>query len=86
MVPTDGELVFAPVAAAKLLKGLKLDTERRSGTVEKTPIEVLRRAIETSRQALALGEQIIKNFAAVNAERQRRHAPREKIGPRWMRR
>jgi len=76
MIPTNGEPVFAPVAAAKLLRGLKLNPDQRSGTSERTPIEVLRRAIEVSRKALALGEEIIAYFANMNAMRSQRQDAR----------
>jgi transcriptional regulator with XRE-family HTH domain len=61
--------VFAPAAAAKLLKGLQIGED---STTKRTPIAELKTAITLGESALADGENLIENFKKFNAERIRR--------------
>jgi DNA-binding XRE family transcriptional regulator len=60
--------VFAPAAAAKLLKTLRLE----ESSVERTPIGKIRLAIAAAEHALGEGQNIIQNFQRLNAEREKR--------------
>jgi transcriptional regulator with XRE-family HTH domain len=61
--------VFAPAAAAKLLKSLQLGKEP---TTKRTPIAELKSAISLAESALGDGQNIIQNFQKMNAERVKR--------------
>jgi hypothetical protein len=58
--------VFAPAAAAKLLKSLQVGDEL---TISRIPIADLKSAITLSESALGDGENLIENFQKVNAAR-----------------
>jgi hypothetical protein len=60
--------VFAPAAAAKLLKTLRLE----ESSVERTPVSKLRDAIALAERALGEGQNVIQNFQRLNAERDNR--------------
>ncbi|RTM12714.1 MAG: hypothetical protein EKK33_15145 [Bradyrhizobiaceae bacterium] len=60
--------VFAPAAAAKLLKTLRLE----SSSVERTPISKVREGISIGEHALGEGQFIIENFQQLNSEREKR--------------
>jgi transcriptional regulator with XRE-family HTH domain len=61
--------VFAPTAAAKLLKSLQLDKDPVS---KRIPIADLKSAIALAESALGEGLNLIENFQKLNAERKRR--------------
>jgi len=61
--------VFAPAAAARLLKSLTISDPRE---IERLPINDLLPEIRRGEEALYDGVVIINNFAAANRERQRR--------------
>lgn len=70
LVPDDKHgAVFAPVAAAKLLKNLELG---ENPGVKKVPIGDLASKIKLGEAALAGGEALIENFARMNVERMKR--------------
>jgi DNA-binding XRE family transcriptional regulator len=60
--------VFAPAAAAKLLKTLRLE----DSSIERTPIAKMKDAIAIGERTLAEGEAIIQNFQRLNSEREKR--------------
>lgn len=60
--------VFAPAAASKLLKNLKLEHP----TAERTPVSTIREATKIGEHALAEGENIIQNFRRLNQAREER--------------
>jgi len=62
--------VFAPAAAARLLKSLQLGEEPVS---KRTPIDDLKPILRLGEEALGAGENLIQNFRKANAERERRH-------------
>jgi transcriptional regulator with XRE-family HTH domain len=69
LIPDDKHgAVFAPAAAAKLLKNLKLENP----TTERTPISRIRDAIAVGERALGEGEAIVHNFQRLNSEREKR--------------
>jgi DNA-binding XRE family transcriptional regulator len=69
LIPDDKHgAVFAPAAAAKLLKTLKLENP----AVERTPISKIREAIAVAERALGEGQNIIHNFQRLNHERKKR--------------
>jgi hypothetical protein len=61
--------VFAPAAAAKLLKSLQIGEEP---TATRIPIDELKAAIALGEAALGGGENLIENFQKFNAERIKR--------------
>lgn len=61
--------IFAPTAAAKLLKALRLGDEP---TTQKIPISDLRPQIKSGEFALAEGQNLISNFIRMNQERAKR--------------
>ncbi|MBG0794762.1 hypothetical protein IYY11_15515 [Methylocystis sp. H62] len=63
---------FKPVAAAKLLK--KIDIAKKD--VGHVSVGELVSAITAGREALGAGEILLENFRRLNAEKQRRTAPR----------
>jgi len=69
----DGEhgAVFAPAAAAKLMKNLQLGD---SPSLDKIPISEISSVIKIGESALFEGQQLIHNFERLNAERTRRNA------------
>lgn len=70
LIPDDEhEAVFAPAAAAKLLKSLQIEEEPIANRV---PISDLKPIIKLAELALYEGENIIQNFHNANAERRRR--------------
>lgn len=70
MIPDQNhDAVFAPAAAAKLLKGLQL-TDKPSG--QRVPVADLEQAIKVGESALATGQNIIENFQKLNAARVQR--------------
>jgi len=62
------DAVFAPAAAAKLLKNLKLENP----TADRTPIGKIKDAIAMGERALGEGQTIIHNFQKLNSEREKR--------------
>jgi DNA-binding XRE family transcriptional regulator len=71
LIPDDKHgAVFAPAAAAKLLKRLKLENP----TVERAPVSRIRDAIAVGERALGEGEAIVHNFQRLNSEREKRFA------------
>lgn len=68
--------VFAPAAAAKLLKSLQLNEKPYS---QRIPVAELEQAIRVGENALGAGQNIIENFQKLNATRSERfgkkHAP-----------
>jgi transcriptional regulator with XRE-family HTH domain len=62
--------VFAPAAAAKLLKTLELG---ESSAAKRVPISDLKSAITLAESTLGEGENIIQNFRKVNTERVKRY-------------
>src|ERR1051325_1664142 len=62
----DYGAVFAPAAAAKLLKGLQL-TEKTS--TQRIPVAELEQAIKVGESALGAGQDIIENFQRLNTVR-----------------
>lgn len=70
LIPDDKHgAVFAPAAAAKLLKSLRLG---ENVTVERTPISKIKSAITLAERALGEGQSLIYNFQRLNSERERR--------------
>ena len=65
--------VFAPTAAAKLMKNLQLDEHP---TAKRTPISDLTTAIKLGESALFDGVELIQNFQKANVERADRYASR----------
>jgi len=71
LIPDDEHgAVFAPAAAAKLLKSLQIEDEP---TAQRIPISDLKPIIKLAESALYEGQNIIENFVQVNAERVRRY-------------
>jgi transcriptional regulator with XRE-family HTH domain len=71
LIPDDEHgAVFAPAAAAKLLKSLQIEDEP---TAQRIPISDLKPIIKLAESALFEGQNIIENFVQVNAERVRRY-------------
>lgn len=66
--------VFAPAAAAKLLKALQL-TEKPSS--HRIPVAELEQAIKTGESALGAGQNIIENFQKLNAARVERFGKKQ---------
>jgi len=64
----DGVWKMKPVALAKMLKKLDLQSKKP----EHFPMEDLRAAITTGEEALSSGENLIENFERANTERARR--------------
>ncbi|MGA8079846.1 MAG: helix-turn-helix transcriptional regulator [Xanthobacteraceae bacterium] len=70
LIPDENHgAVFAPAAAAKLLKSLQIEEEP---VTNRTPISDLKLIITLAESALYEGQNIIQNFVRVNAERVRR--------------
>lgn len=71
LIPDDEHgAVFAPAAAAKLLKSLQIEDEPAA---QKIPIADLKPIIKLAESALYEGQNIIENFVRVNSERVRRY-------------
>jgi hypothetical protein len=68
----NGSWAFKPVAAAKLLK--KIDIAKKD--VGHVSVNELASAINSGREALGAGENLLENFRRFNAEKQRRTMPR----------
>jgi hypothetical protein len=68
----SGKWRFKPLAAAKMLK--KLDLKKKK--LQHFSFDDLRKAISTAEAALGAGENLVDNFARVNAENAKRAAPR----------
>lgn len=66
---TEHGAVFAPAAAAKLLKGLQLGDKP---TANRIPVAEIEQAIRIAEGALGAGQNIIENFQKANAARVRR--------------
>jgi transcriptional regulator with XRE-family HTH domain len=60
--------VFAPAAAAKLLKTLRLE----NSSIERTPISKIKEGIAIGEHALGEGQTIVENFQRLNSEREKR--------------
>jgi transcriptional regulator with XRE-family HTH domain len=70
LIPDDKDgAVFAPAAAAKLLKSFQVDEEP---VANRTPISDLKPIIKLAESALYDGQKILLNFVKVNEERVRR--------------
>jgi transcriptional regulator with XRE-family HTH domain len=70
LIPDDEQgAVFAPAAAAKLLRSFQVDEEPLASRV---PISDLRPIIKLAESALYEGQNIVQNFLKANAERARR--------------
>lgn len=70
LIPDDEHgAVFAPAAAAKLLKSLQIEEE---AVASRIPVSDLKPIIKLAESALYDGQNIIQNFVKVNAERLRR--------------
>jgi hypothetical protein len=61
---SNGELELAPTAASKLMKGLKIDDNRKY-TFDRLTLEQVREIIPVAEKALGGGEAILENFAKV---------------------
>lgn len=71
LIPDDEHgAVFAPAAAAKLLKSLQIEDEPAA---QRIPIADLKPIIKLAESALYEGQNIIENFVRVNSERVRRY-------------
>src|SRR5260370_21092526 len=71
LIPYDKhEAVFAPTAAARLMKDLQLDEHP---TARRTPITDLGTAIKLGESALFEGLELIQNFQRANDERAKRY-------------
>jgi hypothetical protein len=66
---TDHGAVFAPAAAAKLLKSLQLSD---NPTARRIPVSEVEQAIRIGESALGAGQNIIENFQKANAARVQR--------------
>jgi transcriptional regulator with XRE-family HTH domain len=70
LIPDDKHgAVFAPAAAAKLLKSLQVGEEPAANRI---PVSDLKPVVKLAESALYEGQNIIKNFLKVNAEQRRR--------------
>lgn len=70
LIPDDKHgAVFAPAAAAKLLKSLQIDEEPFANRI---PISDLKLVIKLAESALYEGQNIIQNFLRVNSGRRKR--------------
>ncbi|HKN28894.1 MAG TPA: helix-turn-helix domain-containing protein [Roseiarcus sp.] len=71
LIPDDKHgAIFAPTAAAKLLKNLQLGGH---ATGKRIPISDLKPQINLGESALFDGQELIQNFRRMNAERIKRH-------------
>jgi transcriptional regulator with XRE-family HTH domain len=70
LIPDDEHgAVFAPAAAAKLLRSLQIEEEPIANRI---PVSDLKPIIKLAEKALYEGQNIIQNFVRLNAERLRR--------------
>jgi hypothetical protein len=70
LIPDDEKgAVFAPAAAAKLLKSFQIDDEP---TANRIPISDLHPVIRLAESALYEGQNIVQNFLRASLERARR--------------
>jgi hypothetical protein len=69
---------FAPAAAGKLLKSIKLDKIKGTAKADRLNLTEIKKAIHWAEKALGSGENLIVNFKRLNAEFARRHGkPRQ---------
>ncbi len=69
----SGKLEFAPVAATKLLKSLKLQ-DTKNYSFERVTIDQIREIIPVAEKALGGGEDILRNFAKVRGAQEQKKA------------